>query len=145
MTSPLPALPLAALLEAFSTTVEPFEGGARLSMRRTEVTVGGVRNSINGGVLAALIELAGHCALAAALEPGEVIEGTVDVSASFLRASLGDPTVAEARLLRKGSRLCACTVEVRNSETGDLNVVGRVTLALAPRPHQPPRPPRNEA
>ena len=126
-------LPLEALLEAFSTTVEPLEGGARLSMRRTDVTVGGVRNSINGGVLATLVELAAHCALQASLAPGEVIEGTVDLSVSFLRASLGDPTVAEARRLRMGSRLCACTVEVRNGETGDLNVVGRVTLALAPR------------
>lgn len=136
--TPLPPLPLEALLEAFSTTVEPIEGGARLSMRRTDVTVGGVRNSINGGVLATLIELAGHCALNAALAPGEVIEGTVDLSVSFLRASLGDPTVAEARLLRKGSRLCVCTVEIHNGETGDLNVIGHVTLALAPRP-------RNEA
>lgn len=136
MTSPsaLPPLPRAALLEAFSTTVELVEGGARLSMRRTDVTVGGVRNSINGGVLAVLVELAGHCALQSTLAPGEVIEGTVDLSVSFLRASLGDPTVADARLLRKGSRLCACSVEVRNAETGDLNVVGRVTLALAPRP-----------
>ena len=133
LASKLPPLPLDALLEAFSTTVEAAEGVARLSMRRTDVTVGGVRNSINGGVLAALVELAAHCALASQLEEGQVIEGTVDVSVSFLRASLGDPTVAEARVLRKGSRLCVCSVEVRNGETGDLNVIGKVSLGLAPR------------
>lgn len=136
MTTPasnLPPLPLDALLEAFSTTVEAADGVARLSMRRTDVTVGGVRNSINGGVLAALVELAAHCALASQLEPGQVSEGTVDASVSFLRASLGDPTVAEARVLRRGSRLCVCSVEVRNGETGDLNVIGKVSLGLAPR------------
>jgi uncharacterized protein (TIGR00369 family) len=130
---PVAPLPLDALLEAFSTSVEAADGVARLSMRRTDVTVGGVRNSINGGVLAALVELAGHCALGSVLNEGEVIEGTVDVSVSYLRASLGDPTVAEARVLRKGSRLCVCSVEVRNSENGDLNVVGKVSLGLAPR------------
>lgn len=133
MPSALPPLPLQAILEAFSTTVEASEGVARLAMRRTDVTVGGVRNSINGGVLAALVELAAHCALASQLAPGEVIEGTVDLSVSYLRASLGNPTVAEARVLRKGSRLCVCSVEVRNSESGDLNVIGKVSLALAPR------------
>lgn len=132
-TSGLTPLPLEALLEAFSTSVEASEGVARLAMRRTDVTVGGVRNSINGGVLAALVELAAHCALGSQLGPGEVIEGTVDVSVSYLRASLGDPTVAEARVLRKGSRLCVCSVEVRNSENGDLNVIGKVSLGLAPR------------
>ncbi len=131
---PVSPLPLDGLLEAFSTSVEAADGVARLAMRRTDVTVGGVRNSINGGVLAALVELAGHCALGTLLEPGEVIEGTVDLSVSYLRASLGDPTVAEARVLRKGSRLCVCSVEVRNSENGDLNVIGKVSLGLVPRP-----------
>jgi uncharacterized protein (TIGR00369 family) len=126
-------LPLDALLEAFSTTVDAGEGTAILSMRRTDVTVGGVRNSINGGVLAALIELAAHSALESLLEPGEVIESTVDLSVSYLRASVGDPTVAQARVLRKGSRLCVCDVEVRNGETGDVTVIGKVSLALAPR------------
>jgi uncharacterized protein (TIGR00369 family) len=132
-TSTVTPLPLEALLEAFSTTVDAADGVARLSMRRTDVTVGGVRNSINGGVLAALVELAAHSALGSQLGPGEVIEGTVDLSVTYLRASLGDPTVAEARVLRKGSRLCVCSVEVRNGENGDLNVIGKVSLGLAPR------------
>lgn len=123
-------LPLEALLEAFSTSVEASEGVARLAMRRTDVTVGGYRNSINGGVLAALIELASHAALASLLEAGEVIERTVEVSVTYLHPSLGEPTIAEARVLRQG-RLSACAVEVRNDETGEVTVVGKATLSVA--------------
>lgn len=127
-TSPLP---LDALLEALSTTVTIEDGSARLEMRRTDVTVGGYRNSINGGVLAALVELAAHAAVASLLEPGEVIERTVEVSVTFLRPSLGEPTIAEARVLRRRGRLRPCTVEIRNSETGEVTVVGKATLAVA--------------
>ena len=129
----LTPLPLEALLEAFSTTVEAGDGVARLSMRRTDTTVGGYRGSINGGVLAALVELAAHAALATVLTSNEVVEQTVDVSATFLRPSLGDPTIAEARVLRKGGRYAVCTVEVSSSETGDLCVLGKVTLGLVRR------------
>lgn len=125
----LSALPLEALLEAFSTSVEASEGVARLAMSRTDVTVGGYRNSINGGVLAALVELASHAALGSLLEDGEVIERTVEVSVTYLRPSLGEPTVAEARVLRRG-RLSACSVEVRNDETGEVTVFGKATLAV---------------
>lgn len=129
----LTPLPLDALFEAFSTTVEAGDGVARLAMRRTDTTVGGFRGSINGGVLAALIELAAHSALATALTPNEVVEHTIDVSATYLRPSLGDPTIAEGRVLRKGGRYAVCTVEISNSETGELTVIGKVTLGLARR------------
>ena len=130
-------LPLRALLEAFATTVEPVEGGVRLVMERTDVTVGGVRNGINGGVLATLVELAGHLALRAVLEDGVHIERTQEVGLSFLSAARAQ-TVADARVLRLGGRLGVASVEVRDGETGTLNVAGRVTCVLA-------RPPRGEA
>ncbi|MCC6238585.1 MAG: PaaI family thioesterase [Dehalococcoidia bacterium] len=128
--APLTPLPLDALLEAFSTTVEAGDGVARLAMRRTDTTVGGFRGSINGGVLAALVELAAHSALATVLTPGEAVEHTIDVSVTYLRPSLGDPTLAEGRLLRKGGRYAVCIVEVRNGESGDVTVIGKATLGL---------------
>ncbi|MEZ4502075.1 MAG: PaaI family thioesterase [Dehalococcoidia bacterium] len=130
-------LPLRALLEAFATTVAPIEGGVRLVMERTDVTVGGVRNGINGGVLGAFVELAGHLALRAVLEDGVHIERTQEVGLSFLSAARSQ-TVAEARVLRVGGRLAVAEVEVRDGESGTLNAAGRVTCVLA-------RPPREEA
>ena len=45
---------------------------------------------------------------------------------------LASITVAEARLLRKGNRLCVSEVEIRDGESGRLNAKARVTCALAP-------------
>lgn len=124
-------LPLDALLEAFATTVEPIEGGVRLAMQRTDVTVGGVRDSLNGGVLAAFVELAGHLAFRAVLDAGVRIERTQELGLSFLSSARSPDTIAEARVLRAGGRLAVAAVEVRDGETGDLNVAGRVTCVLA--------------
>ena len=100
-------------------------------MRRTEITVGGVRNSINGGVVAAFAELAAHCALQTLLGEGEVIEGTQETNISYITSATGAETVAEATVLRKGGRLCVVDVDVRDGGTGELNAKSRTTLVLA--------------
>ena len=129
------ALPLDALLEAFATRVETLEAGrVRLTMRRTDITVGGVRNSINGGVVAALAELAAHCALQSLLGEGEVIEGTQETNISYITSAVGAETVAEATVLRKGGRLCVVDVDVRDGGTGELNAKSRTTLVLTRTP-----------
>lgn len=121
-------------LQALDIAVEGLdEGHATLSLKRTEVTVGGVRASINGGVIAAYAELAARLALETALEPGDEIEGTVDLSVSYLNSARASVTLAEARLLRRGSRLCVCEVEIRDAESGRVNAMARVTNALATR------------
>ncbi len=111
------------------------EGYAKLSMRRTKVTVGGIRNSINGGVVASYAELVARVALSTALEEGESIEGTVDLGVSYLSSARGDPTLAEGRLLRKGGRLCVCDVEISDGTNGTINAKARVTNAIT----RPPR------
>ena len=111
------------------------EGYARLSMRRTNVTVGGVRNSINGGVIASYAELVARVSLSTVLAEGESIEGTVDLGVSYLSSARGDPTLAEAWLLRKGGTLCVCDVAISDSANGTINAKARVTNAIA----RPPR------
>ena len=124
-------------LAALDIAVEGLEEGhATLSLKRTDVTVGGVRASINGGVIAAYAELAARLALETALEPGDEIEGTVDLSVSYLSSARARVTLAEARLLRRGSRLCVCEVEVRDGESGRVNAKARVTNALSTRPRE---------
>ncbi|MDP6606459.1 MAG: PaaI family thioesterase [Dehalococcoidia bacterium] len=111
------------------------EGYARLTMSRNDIAVGGIRDSINGGVVASLAELAAEIALSSTLGPGESIVSSVDVGLSYLTSALGDPTVAEGRVLRKGGRLCVCDVEVSDGENGAMNAKARVSFAIV----RPPR------
>lgn len=123
-------------LTALSIEVERLEDGyARLKMARNHLTVGGIRNSINGGLVAAYGELAAKIALSTMLGPGESIEGVVDVGLSFLSAARGDPTIAEGRVLRKGGRLCVCDVDISDGEHGGLNAKARVSYVI----RRPPR------
>ena len=139
MTATATADDLDALFEAlFITREASADGVARLAMARNEVTIGGVRESINGGLVAMLAELAGHMALRSVLEAGESIEGTVDLSLSYLSSARGARTVAEGRLLRKGGRLCVSEVEVRDGDSGAINARARVTCAIVRASHTAP-------
>ncbi|MEE8422418.1 MAG: PaaI family thioesterase [Dehalococcoidia bacterium] len=118
-------------LAAFDMSVDTLEEGrARLTMTRNNVSVGGIRDSINGGVIASFAELAAEIALATTLGPGESIERSVDVGISYLTSALGNPTVAEGRVLRKGGRLCVCDVDILDGEDGAINAKARVSFAI---------------
>lgn len=118
-------------LAAFNISVDALEEGrARLTMSRSKVTVGGIRDSINGGVIASYAELAAEIALSTTLGPGESIERSVDVGISYLTSALGEPTVAEGRVLRKGGRLCVCDVDVLDGESGAINAKARVSFTI---------------
>ena len=72
------------------------------------------------------------------LGPGEVIEGTVDVSVSYLRASLGDPTVADGlRIARSkagvilGYAAIAATVGLLLKAASEKSgIFGRIVVGL---------------
>ncbi|HJM76252.1 MAG TPA: PaaI family thioesterase [Dehalococcoidia bacterium] len=124
-------------LVALSIEIDRLEDGyVRLTMPRNHITVGGVRNSINGGVVASYGELAAKIALSTMLGPGESIETVVDVGLSFLTSARGDPTVAEGRVLRKGGRLCVCDVDVSDGEHGGMNAKARVSYAIKRSPRE---------
>ena len=64
------------------------------------------RPALHGGVVSALVDTTGGAAAWAALGPGESVS-TVDLRVDFLEpARLAGPLRAEARLLRKGNRVC---------------------------------------
>ncbi len=119
------------LPRAFGLTLEALEDGyARLAMPRNDVTVGGIRNSIHGGVLATYAELAAHVALRTVIDEGGRVERTQDLSVSYLFSAVGESTVAEARVLRRG-RLSVVEVTLTDRESGVLNCRARVSCVLA--------------
>jgi uncharacterized protein (TIGR00369 family) len=124
-----------ALLRDLGAVVEAAgDGRARLGIARADVQLRGVRDSINGGVVAALAEAAFRVCLEAALVPGERIVRTQEVSVVYLSAARGERTTFEARLLRKGRRLAAGAVDVRDVASGALNATALVSCALEPPP-----------
>ncbi len=119
------------LPRAFGLTLEAIEDGyARLTMPRNDVTVGGIRDSIHGGVLATYAELAAHVALRTILDADGRVERTHDIGVSYLSSAVGERTVAEARVLRRG-RLSVVEVTLTDGESGVLNCRARVSCVLA--------------
>lgn len=70
--------------------------------------------AIHGGVLAALIDIAGHIAVAAHLGHGVP---TVDLRVDYLRTAGGDVLMAEAQPLRIGRTLAVVDVRVTDDQS----------------------------
>lgn len=122
------------LLVGLEVTVSDLERGrACLEMQRNATNVSGVRHSINGGVQATVAEIAAHLAASTLLGEGEWIEGTQDLSVSYLYSARARRTLIEAQVLRHG-RLTVVDVELRVGDEGEdrrrLNAKVRVTCAL---------------
>jgi uncharacterized protein (TIGR00369 family) len=103
--------PFNRLLGLKGDRLEP--GLAVLTLPVREDFVGDPRRpALHGGVVSALVDTAGGAAAWAALGPGESVS-TVDLRVDFLEpARLAGPLRAEARLLRKGNRVCHVRVSV---------------------------------
>lgn len=121
------------LVELGVSITELRRGGALLELKRNTTNVAGVRNSINGGVQAAVAEIAAHLATMTLLEDGDQIEVTQDLSISYLYSVRAATTLIDAKVLRHG-RLTVIDVEIRAGDEGEdfgrLNAKVRVTCAL---------------
>lgn len=123
-----------ALFRLFGLQLAPAgEGITRLVADRSGIHLRGVRNSINGGIVAALGEAAARACIEAALAPGERVAQLRDVSVVYLSAARGDRTLVDAHLLRKGGRIAVAQVELRDAADGRLNAQLLVSWALEPR------------
>ena len=107
-------------------------GHARLAVEREHVALRGVRDSLNGGVVASLADAAMQLCVETALEDGERAGPTTELSVSYLSAARGETTRLEARLLRRGRRVAVGDVEVTDAASGELNAKVRVTCAIEP-------------
>ena len=98
---------------------------AVLPFRTQNVTVGDI---VHGGVVAALIDIAGvAAALSGAASEGLRGSATSQLSISYLAPAKGVALAAEARVLRRGRRQAVVDVEVR---AADLVAKALVTVAL---------------
>ena len=92
------------------------------------------RPALHGGVVATLVDTAGGAAAWSTLAPGESVS-TMNLSVDYLEpAGLGAPLRAEAKLLRKGSRVCHVRVSVTQ---GDVHVADGRGLYSIHRPRAP--------
>ena len=81
------------------------------------------RPALHGGVISSLVDTAGGVAAWSSLELGESVS-TVDLLIDYLEPARVDaPLRAEARLLRKGNRVCVTRVHV--TQDGVLVAEGR--------------------
>jgi len=108
------------------------QGYARIVMKTSERTKGGVGESVHGGMLATLVDIACINAVASAIGPDDVMNGTAELNISYLRPALGPVVVAEGRVLKKGRTLAVVDVDVSDGK-GRLFAKGRVQYSLRQR------------
>ena len=102
---------------------------ARLRLTRTDQTPTGIGGSVNGGVIATLVDMAVIPAVFSALRKGSQPAGTADLQVTYLRQAHGAWIDAEATVLKRGRQLCVVEVSILNDEAV-LCARGRVLYAL---------------
>ncbi len=101
----------------------------RLRLYKKETTPSGIGGSVNGGVLATMLDMAGVAAVFTDLKPGSEPAGTADLNITYLRQAQGLWLDAEASVVKRGRQLCTIEVRIVN-DLGDLCAIGRVLYAL---------------
>ena len=109
--------------------VERRDGYARLRLTVSEQTPTGIGGSVNGGVIATLVDLAVLPAVFTGMRDTSVPAGTADLQVTYLRQAHGAWIEAEATVIKRGRQLCAVEVSVSN-DASELCARGRVLYAL---------------
>jgi uncharacterized protein (TIGR00369 family) len=108
-------------------SIEPDHARLAMPYREELATIGDV---VHGGALAAIVDTAAMAAAWSAHETsGELRGTTVGLSVDFLAAARGREVFADARVIRRGTSLCFCDVDVTDAG-GGLVVKGIVTYKL---------------
>ena len=108
-------------------SMEPDRVRLVMPYRDELATIGDV---VHGGALSALVDTAAMAASWSAHETSGPLRGTtVGLSVDFVAAARGRQVAADARVIRRGSSLCFCDVDVTDGE-GALVAKGIVTYKL---------------
>lgn len=98
---------------------------ARVRLNIGESTPTGIGGSVNGGVIATMIDMSAVPAVFTAMREDSIPAGTADMSVTYLRQSHGRYLDAEATVIKRGRQLCTVEVKVVNDQ-GELSAIGRV-------------------
>jgi uncharacterized protein (TIGR00369 family) len=108
------------------------DGYCRVILHTGPRTRGGVGGSVHGGILATLVDIVTIGAVASAIGPSDMMNGTAELNISYLRPALGPIVVAEGHVLKKGRSLAVVDAECSDGQ-GRLFAKGRVQYALRQR------------
>ncbi|NDG93674.1 MAG: PaaI family thioesterase [Gammaproteobacteria bacterium] len=104
---------------------------ATLRLHRNEETPTGIGGSVNGGVLATMVDMAAVAAVFTDVPEKAMPAGTADLQITYLRQASGDYLDAVAEVVKRGRQLCTIQVAIVNPE-GVTCCMGRVLYALRP-------------
>src|SRR6202035_2834789 len=106
--------PFHRLLQPRALDADPETGTVMIAMGyRDELARAPGEKSFHGGVIATLIDLAGHAAVAVKI--GRMAP-TIDLRIDYLRPSTGESIVARARLLKVGRMLARVDIDVTDTQ-----------------------------
>lgn len=111
------------------TLAERRDDYARLRLTISESTPTGVGGSVNGGVIATLVDMAAIPAVFTGLDGDAQPAGTADLQVTYLRQAHGAWIDAEATVIKRGRQLCVVEVSIVD-DAGTLCARGRVLYAL---------------
>lgn len=111
------------------TLAETAPDFARLRLLKTDTTPTGIGGSVNGGVIATMIDMAGVSAVFTNLRKDDTPAGTADLQVTYLRQAHGEWVDAIATVIKRGRQLCTVEVSIEDDE-GRLCARGRVLYAL---------------
>ena len=97
---------------------------------RPELVGNPVRRILHGGVISAVLDVAGGFAIMLSLAGDKAVTptsfpnmGTIDLRVDYLRPGRGKHFIATARIVRQGSRIAVTHMELHNDE-GELIATG---------------------
>lgn len=105
------------------------EGYARITMPCGPNVNGGIGGSVHGGILASLVDIATIEAVFPVISEAEVPGGTIDLSITYLRPTMGSRVVASATIIRRGRRIIVTEVDIKD-DRDRLCARGRVLYAV---------------
>lgn len=101
----------------------------RLKLHKTATTPTGIGGSVNGGVIATMVDMAAVTAVFTNLRESDQPAGTADIQVTYLRQAQGDVIYADATVIKRGRQLCSVEVSIIN-DADVLCARGRVLYAL---------------
>ena len=102
-----------------------------LRLHWNEETPTGIGGSVNGGVLATMVDMAAVAAVFTHIPDGVLPAGTADLQITYMRQASGNHLDAVAEVVKRGRQLCTIQVTILNPE-GVQCCAGRVLYALRP-------------